>query len=141
MFAKVLLAIDLNEAEGSVKAAKAALMLTAQSDGELHVINVLPDTGMAIVGASLGADLRDRVMTEAKTALVAFAEANLPDVPTEALHILQGSIYDRIIHLAEEIGADTIVVGSHRPEFKDYLVGPNAARVVRHADQSVLVVR
>ncbi len=32
-------------------------------------------------------------------------------------------------------------IGSHRPELKDYLLGPNAARVVRHANCSVLVVR
>ncbi|MBT6187404.1 MAG: universal stress protein, partial [Rhodospirillales bacterium] len=30
---------------------------------------------------------------------------------------------------------------SHRPALKDYLLGPNAAQVVRHADVSVLVVR
>jgi nucleotide-binding universal stress UspA family protein len=34
-----------------------------------------------------------------------------------------------------------IVLASHRPELKDYLLGPNAARVVRHAKCSVLVVR
>jgi nucleotide-binding universal stress UspA family protein len=34
-----------------------------------------------------------------------------------------------------------IVMASHRPELKDYLLGPNAARVVRHAECSVLVVR
>ena len=36
---------------------------------------------------------------------------------------------------------DLIVMASHRPELKDYLIGPNAARVVRHADCSVQVVR
>jgi len=33
------------------------------------------------------------------------------------------------------------VLASHRPDLKDYLLGPNAARVVRHADRSVFVVR
>jgi nucleotide-binding universal stress UspA family protein len=32
-------------------------------------------------------------------------------------------------------------MASHRPELSDYLLGPNAARIVRHAKQSVLVVR
>ncbi|MEO0863555.1 MAG: universal stress protein, partial [Pseudomonadota bacterium] len=36
---------------------------------------------------------------------------------------------------------DAIFVGAHRPELKDYLIGPNAARVARHAQQSVFVVR
>ena len=42
---------------------------------------------------------------------------------------------------SEAIKADLIVMGSHRPELRDYLLGPNAARVVRHAPCSVVVVR
>ena len=41
----------------------------------------------------------------------------------------------------EAAGAELIVMASHRPELRDYLIGPNAARVMRHADASVLVVR
>lgn len=141
MFGKVLLAIDLNETAGSARAAKAALALTAQGGGEMHVVNVLPDSGMAMVGAALGPAREMEILEEAKTALRAFAAEHLPGLPENAMHIVQGTIYDRIIATANDIDADTIVVGSHRPEFKDYLVGPNAARVVRHANQSVLVVR
>ena len=47
----------------------------------------------------------------------------------------------RASDLAGEIGVDLIAMASHRPALKDYLIGPNAARVVRHADVSVLVVR
>ena len=42
---------------------------------------------------------------------------------------------------ADKLKCDLIVMASHRPELKDYLLGPNAARVVRHARQSVFVVR
>jgi nucleotide-binding universal stress UspA family protein len=34
-----------------------------------------------------------------------------------------------------------ILMASHRPEVKDYLIGPNAAHVAQHADCSVLVLR
>ncbi|MFQ5760821.1 MAG: universal stress protein, partial [Acidiferrobacterales bacterium] len=43
--------------------------------------------------------------------------------------------------VAEKAGCDLIVMASQRPELKDYLLGPNAARVVRHANCSVLVAR
>ena len=52
-----------------------------------------------------------------------------------------GSIAREIIRIAQETGADLIVMASHRPELKDYLIGPNAAAVVRHAPCSVFVVR
>ncbi len=32
-------------------------------------------------------------------------------------------------------------MGSHRPELSDYLLGPNAGKVVRHAKCLVMVVR
>jgi nucleotide-binding universal stress UspA family protein len=56
-------------------------------------------------------------------------------------HVVHGTVYEKILELAAEVGADLIVMASHRPELKDFLIGPNAARVVRHAKISVLVVR
>jgi nucleotide-binding universal stress UspA family protein len=55
--------------------------------------------------------------------------------------VRQGSIYSEILSVAREQQVDLIVMASHRPEMKDYLIGTNAARVVRHAACSVLVVR
>jgi universal stress protein F len=49
--------------------------------------------------------------------------------------------YAGILGVAEEAGADLIVVGSHRPAMRDYLFGATASRVVRHANCSVLVAR
>jgi nucleotide-binding universal stress UspA family protein len=51
------------------------------------------------------------------------------------------STYADILGITEEAGADLVVVGSHRPAMKDYLLGTNASRVVRHARCSVLVAR
>jgi glycine betaine/choline ABC-type transport system substrate-binding protein len=41
----------------------------------------------------------------------------------------------------EELPADLIVMASHRPSLKDYLLGPNAAHVARHARCTVYIVR
>jgi nucleotide-binding universal stress UspA family protein len=46
----------------------------------------------------------------------------------------------KILDASNRFGADLILMASHRPELKDYLLGPNASRVVRHAQCSVLVV-
>ena len=56
-------------------------------------------------------------------------------------HVLHGRVYDEIISAADRLGVDAIVMASHDPALSDYLIGPNAARVVRHARQTVLVVR
>ncbi len=64
----------------------------------------------------------------------------MPDTIKFQHIITDGTIYKSIIDTAEEIGADLIAMVSHRPDFQDYLLGPNAARVVRQPTKSVLVV-
>ncbi|MES2700112.1 MAG: universal stress protein [Pseudomonadota bacterium] len=46
-----------------------------------------------------------------------------------------------MLEIASTIEADLIVLASHRPQMKDFLIGENAERVVRHARLSVMVVR
>ncbi len=46
-----------------------------------------------------------------------------------------------ITEYAAEIGADAIIVGSHKPGLSDYFLGTTAARVVRHAPCAVVVLR
>ena len=52
-----------------------------------------------------------------------------------------GHPYKTILEVAEEKSTDLIIVASHRPGFQDYFLGSTAAKVVRHATCSVLVVR
>jgi len=46
-----------------------------------------------------------------------------------------------VLEEAEACKADLIVMGSHRPAMATYLLGSNAARIVRHAPCSVMVLR
>jgi hypothetical protein len=51
-----------------------------------------------------------------------------------------GAVYNEVLAEAQKMGADLIVVGSHRPGMATYLLGSNASTIVRHAPSSVLVV-
>ena len=62
------------------------------------------------------------------------------DIPVESI-VKHGTPYQMIVDTAAELGVDLIIVAAHRPSLKDYLIGPTSARVVRHADCSVQVVR
>ncbi|MEL6104142.1 MAG: universal stress protein [Pseudomonadota bacterium] len=141
MFKNLLLAVDVNDKGGATKCAQAASSMAQSEGATLHVLNVVPDSGMAIVGASLSADLSTKVMEQAKADLQAWAEAAMPGDINVQLHVSRGTVYDQIIKAAESLKVDAIFVGAHRPELKDYLMGPNAARVARHAPQSVFVIR
>lgn len=141
MFKNLLLAVDINAPNGATKSAEAAISMARAHGAVLHLLNVVPDTGMAIVSASLPEGHTAHALEVARDGLETWAKTTLPEDVDYQLHIAEGTVYDQIIKTANTLAVDVIVVGSHRPELKDYLMGPNAARVARHADQSVFVVR
>jgi universal stress protein F len=63
--------------------------------------------------------------------------------PKQVTHILVrvGSPWAAICASAKEHDVDLIVIGSHGYDVVDHVVGTTAAKVVNHADRSVLVVR
>ena len=107
----------------------------------VHVLNVVPDDGMAMVSASLSADHYEKALEASKTLLEAWAAQHIPPAIEAKLHAARGKVYDQIIRIATELDVDGVFVGAHRPEIRDYLIGSNAARVARHAAQSVFVIR
>ena len=140
MFHRIVLAVDLADPARSPKGLDQALELTAQSGGQLRLVNVqplLPATFMEYVPADFDEEQEKR----AAQALEEIA-AKVP-LPKERLTtvVLSGGVYHELLHDAEEWRADLIVVGSHRPVMSDYLLGSNAKTIVRHAQCSVLVVR
>ena len=141
MFKRVLLPIDLNEESSWKTALPVALAQCRPSGGTLHLLAVVPDLGSPIVAQQFPADYPERAGAQAKSALEAIAAKRVPeDVKTAAL-VGHGTIYAEILEAAKAARCDLIVMAAHRPALKDYLLGPNAARVVRHAACSVLVVR
>lgn len=141
MFKTILVPVDLAEESSWKKALPAAVMHAQNNGGRLIVMTVVPDYGKGAVGTYFPADFLDRAITGAKDQLQALLSANVPkDVPVKTI-VRCGTIYHEIIDVAKETGADLIVMASHRPALRDYLLGPNAERVLRHANCSVLVVR
>ena len=141
MFKNLLLAVDVMSPVGATRSTEAAISMARADGATLHLLNVVPDSGMAIVGASLSADQVSGAQASAKTELASWATAAIPDDVNSVQHVAVGTVYDQIIRVADKLEVDAIIVGAHRPELKDYLIGPNAARVARHANQSVFVVR
>jgi universal stress protein F len=136
----ILLPIDLSHPQSWTRALAETLDLLGEG-GVLHVVSVLPDYGLPQVGSFFRAGYERDALRAFGTALAEWTDAHVPDGVAVHPHVLHGTIYDEILRAANRLGVDLIVMAAHRPELKDYLLGPNAARVVRHANQSVYVVR
>lgn len=141
MFKKILVPVDIDQESSWTLALPAAERMAADYGAELHVIVVLPTMGMSVVGSFFPPDFENKALASAREALTDIVTKNATSPDTIKIHVAHGTIYEEIIEAANKLGSDLIVMASHRPELKDYLLGPNAARVVRHAKQSVFVVR
>lgn len=141
MFKSILLPIDLSAEASWTKAAPLAVKMAKDDGIPLHVATVIPDFGASMVSQYFEPGFEKQALHRTGEELSTWVAEHVPDGIDAHAHVLHGSVYDEIMKAADTLGVDAIVMGSHRPELKDYLLGPNAARVVRHANQSVFVVR
>lgn len=141
MFNTILLPIDLSAPASWSKALPAALDLARGEGCKVHVMTVVPDFGMSVVGGFFEENFEEKALQKVGEDLSDWVNKNVPNTVEARPHVAHGRVYEQIIAAADKLNADAIVMAAHTPELSDYLLGPNAARVVRHAKQSVFVVR
>ena len=140
MYKNVLCAIKLGEEHSWKKALPQAIEMRDDS-GNLHLLTVVPEFGLSAISQYFPENFEEETLNKTKEELRTFIDANVPkDVPCRAI-VAQGRTFEQILRIADEIGADAIVMAAGNPNLAQFLLGPNASRVVRHAKCSVLVVR
>ena len=100
----------------------------------LNVVEEIPN--WAAVG--LPRDFLDKSVQSSLEKLKSLAASVSIEVEVE---VRVGHPYKTILEVAKEKSAEMIIVASHQPEQQNYFLGSTAAKVVRHATCSVLVVR
>lgn len=138
MYKRILLAVDLDAPDSRIDALPTAVALARCFSAELTLCTVVRDVEAALETEWSSIGYR-QILDVAKARLAALA-SQIPDL-VAGTEIGTGSICAGILEAAARRSADLIVLASHRHELSDYLLGANAARVVRHAPCSVLVVR
>ena len=141
MYKDILLAVDLGHQDDEEDAVRTVVEYARAFRSRVHIITVVPDFGMSLVGSFFPKGFEKGALAEADKQLHAYAQEKFPDEITRRHIVGHGVIYKEILRYAGVVKADLIVMSAHRRGLEDYLLGPNAARVVRHADCSVLVVR
>lgn len=139
MYSSILVPVDLDEPSSCQKSIPTALALAKCFGARVALVHVVSDVLLAVETQWSGPALR-RILDTARTRLGLLAD-RLKTGDEIGIHVATGRVYRGVLEVAEHVEADLIVLASHRPEMKDFLVGENAERVVRHARCSVLVVR
>jgi len=141
MYKKILFPIDLDEKSSLVNCIKQVTAMAGAFNAEIHVITVIPDYGMSMVEQYFPKGWIEETIGKAGEELNFLINQHFAEPEKVKSKVLRGAIYQCVIDEAREINADLIIMCAHRPELSDYLLGPNAAKIVRHASTSVMVVR
>lgn len=137
----VLAAIDLTQPEEQKTVLQKARKLADIEGATLSVVTVLPDYRMSMVSTFFSEDHTHEMAEETRVALHKFISETVGQ-DDETKHVIRmGKTAEEILMTAEELNAQLIVLGAHKPNLRDYLIGPNAAQVARHATCSVYIVR
>ena len=139
MYSGILVPIDLEEPSSWARAVPVGLALANAFSAAITLCTVVPDR-VAMLEAQWSRLTYQALLDSAEAKLALLASELRGETPMD-VQVGMGSICGGILNVAEDVGADLIVLASHRPAMKDWLIGANASRVVRHARCSVLVVR
>ncbi|MGE0094522.1 MAG: universal stress protein [Alphaproteobacteria bacterium] len=140
MFQSILVPIDIEHRSSWEFAIPEALELARPGRAKLAVMTVVLDVQAMLRAVHLPYQLEDMVNAAQRRMAAIVKEYEGPGIEIEQV-VRFGSIGREILNVAKDRAVDLIVMASHRPEMRDYLIGPNAAHVSRHAACSVLVLR
>lgn len=144
--------IDLEDEDQSLTERviqKTVEMATGVDGAKIYLMTVIPgivpgiDQRYAIRGEMHGSteyplqEWKD----EAAKELQEMADKHVPKAMQGGVVVENGTVYREVVEAAKDLNIDHIVMGAHRPSLSDFLLGPNSARVARHAGCSVTVVR
>ncbi|MBN9595417.1 MAG: universal stress protein [Afipia sp.] len=140
MFQSILVPIDLADTDLAKPAIETAASLSKSSNGTVRLVNVMLMTPV-MLAEYVPPDFDVQQRQSAEEALAIVARESGIESRRISVAVRQGGIYHEILEEAADIGADLIVMTSHRPSMQSYFLGSNAGHVVRYAKCSVLVVR
>ncbi|MEM8730488.1 MAG: universal stress protein [Pseudomonadota bacterium] len=134
MYKKILIpmALDHGIAGTALNVARAL----KSEGGEITAVHVY-----AQPEGSVSAYLDESVVRAAFGDAQALLNERIDGQPDVTGVLRKGHTARTIVDVANEIAADCIVIGSHKPGLADYLLGSTSSWVIRHAPCAVHVLR
>lgn len=133
MYNKILIASALDQgfSEKALETAKALI----SENGKIISAHVMEPVNN-VVQSFVTEDAKSKALDQVKSVMA--ERCNDEVIESE---ILYGHAGRQISKYAEKIGADCIIIGSHKPGLEDFFLGSTSSRVVRYSKCSVHVLR
>ncbi|AUL94443.1 universal stress protein [Vibrio vulnificus] len=142
MYKQILVPVDLNDKGFSDRAVELAVWHARQANAQLHLLNVLPGIHMSMVASYFPKDAAHKMKQDVVQQLKNFADQHIADEIVYKVHVAEGKPYATILEYAEKLGADLIIMPSHkRSKIDKVVLGSVASKVVENSPINVLVVK
>ena len=141
MYENILFPVDLEHTVEAEKALKIAVDEAKRSKAKLSIMTVAPGFGMPIVASFFDEGAVKNALKEIARHLKQYVDENIPDdIESDAI-VVEGNPAELILKQAQNGKIDLIVIASHNSQIENLLLGSCAAKVVRHANCTVTVVK
>ena len=140
MYKKILVPVDLADDSSWQNALPVAVKFAHLFDASILVTTIVRDV-KAYWETGFMPDTYEALFSKSEQKLTPIVNTEIPSGVSVETKVGHGSIHREVLRIAQEEQVDLIMMASHSPGVLDYLLGPNAAHVVRHAQCSVLVIR
>ena len=142
MYKQILVPVDLNDKGFADKAVEMAVWHAKHSNAELHLLNVLPGIHMSMVSTYFPEGAARQMKEDVLKQLNEFAAKFVDEDIVYKVHVSEGKPYVTILDYAERLGADLIVMPSHkRSKIDKVMLGSVANKVVENSPINVMVVK
>ncbi len=140
MYSNILVPVDPTHVEVADRLIEVANRLVSDG-GSITVVSIIEPLPAYVQGYLAANALTDTIAKNKQQARETLEQLETTVAGTSHALLDEGHPPSEILRLAKEGNMDLIILGSHRPALKDYMLGSTAARVVRHAECSVIVER
>ena len=141
MYNNILLPVDMEHTAESDRALKIAIDEAQRSKAKLTVMTVAPGFGSPLVASYFDEGAVKEALQEVARHLKKYVEDNIPEeVEVEAV-VAEGNPAELILKQEKASNIDLVVLASTNSRIENLLLGSCAAKVVRHSQCTVTVVK
>lgn len=143
MFKNIVVPVDLSDKQSTQIVFSTVLNFVNAFGSKIHLVHIMPDFGMKMVEDYLPRHWMSDQKERYKNLLDETIKKFIPEGIEVECYIGRGAIYDQVINYSEKVEADLIIISAVRSQQRgrDYMLGPNASKIVRHSLVSVMVIR
>lgn len=141
MYKKILFPIDLQHIKEAEDSLRVVIDEARRSKAGIKVMTAATGFGMPIVASFFDEKTVKKALKEVARQLKAYVDENIPDDIESSALVLEGNPAELILKQAKKDKVDLIVLSAHNSQIENLLLGSCAAKVVRHSDCTVIVVK